>query len=133
MLRMWLNGWTNKPIQTKPDMSYIETLSSAHVYIGFKEYSSTAQSMDHSLTHPTEKLFLWYHFNRLRNSSCGRNSQCVFILIKSVTNNHFISHFQNFFERQNMKWTVLNWWKKNVSLKTYRPFCIEVSWTWLFH
>jgi hypothetical protein len=101
-----------------------ETPSSAHVYIHFKEYSSTVRSMDHSLTHPTEKLFLWYHFNRLWNSSCGHNSQCVFILIKSVTSNHFISRFQNFFERQNVKWTVLNWWKKNVSLKTYCPFCI---------
>jgi hypothetical protein len=33
-----------------------ETPSSAHVYICFKMYSSTVQSMDHSLTHPTEKF-----------------------------------------------------------------------------
>jgi len=33
-----------------------ETPSSAHVYIRFKEYSSPVQSMDHSLTHPTEQF-----------------------------------------------------------------------------
>jgi type IV secretory pathway TraG/TraD family ATPase VirD4 len=104
-----------------------ETPSSAHVYIGFKEYSSMVQSIDHSIILPTEKLFLWYKFIRLWNSSCGRNSQCVFILIKFVTSNHFISRFQNFFERENMKRIVLSWWKKNAALKHTNHFVFKFS------
>jgi hypothetical protein len=69
-----------------------EIPSPAYVFIGFKEYRSTIQSMNHhSLTHPTEKVSLWYHFNRLRHSSCGHSPKMCFVLIKYVTSNHFIS------------------------------------------
>ena len=85
-----------------------ETPTPTHVYLGFRNYSSTVQSRDHSLAHPTEKLSLWFIFNRLWNSYVVLNWKCVFILIKPVISNHFISRFQSFLERQNMKQTVHN-------------------------
>lgn len=90
-----------------------------HRLQGVPQYSP----MDHSLTHPNEKL---WNFNIFWNSVCGTDPKMCFYADKICDQQPFHISSAKFLERQNMKQNVHNWWKKTVPLKACSSLCTSV-------
>jgi len=129
--RLPVVDWTDATADWNGLVRFAErrNLVSACVPSHFKRSLQQHSPMDHSLTHPNE---LW-NFNILWNSSCGNNPKIFFYADKICNQQAFHISFAKLLERQNMKQNVHNWWKKNVSLKTYCSFCTSLFPTWHFH